>query len=77
MRQMSGAQLEEIRLRLGYSRIKFGRMLGYRGGDKSVLVAVTRMENGTRKVGPAIARLALMLDASQTGRRMAKRWAAA
>lgn len=57
---MTGAELYDIRKRLGLSLYAMGRALGYEGSRNTVQVAMSRYERGDREIPPWIARLAIM-----------------
>ena len=55
---MNGAELKSIRMALGASQAVFGAALGYTGGSKARARVVRRLQDGTRRIWPAVANLA-------------------
>jgi len=57
---MKPERLKEIRLGLGISAARMGRLFGYAGTEESAAVTIRKYESGMLPVPPALARLALM-----------------
>lgn len=59
---MTGAELKEIRHRLGLSTTALGRAFGYQGRDVTASGTIRKYESGERPIPPWLARLAVMFD---------------